>query len=116
MNYNIGLNFCDTPAGRYKDDGQHTGEHFREDVLKGLIEKLEPEEKLIIKIDDVEGYGSSFLDEAFGGMVGKGYITADKFTDLLIIEFEDGDDAESFSFFKNKIYDYITKANTKKWK
>ncbi|MBB1317500.1 STAS-like domain-containing protein [Shewanella sp. SR43-4] len=116
MNYNIGLQFSDTPAGRYFDDGDYTGEHFRENVLKDLVNNLQENEKLIITIDDVEGFGSSFLDEAFGGMVGKGYIEPDEFLDLLVIDYEDSEDVSSFAFFAKKIKEYISKANSKTWK
>ncbi|KIO38300.1 STAS-like domain-containing protein [Shewanella sp. cp20] len=116
MKYNIGKDFCDTPAGRYLSDGDYTGEHFRENVLKQLVNQLAPGEKLEIKIDDCEGFGSSFLDEAFGGMVGKGYIKPADFNELLVIEYDENDDSESFSFFEKKIREYINTAESKSWK
>lgn len=106
MKYNIGKEFCDTPAGREKSDGDFTGEHFREDVLKVLIKNLSKNEKLVIILDDAEGYGSSFLDEAFGGTVRQKYISSNKLLSLLEFEYED----EDFEFFENKIREYIQSA------
>jgi hypothetical protein len=111
VDYNLGISFNDTPAGRYKnEDGDFTGEHFREDVLVGLLKELKEGEKLRIKIDDAEGFGSSFLDEAFGGLVRKGYITSEKLLNILEIDYED----EYFEFFKKRIIEYITKAKINK--
>jgi hypothetical protein len=107
MLYNIGTEFCDTPAGRFKEtDGDFTGQHFREDVLLKLINNLKENEKLTIKIDDVEGYGSSFLEEAFGGIVRKKHKSSQDFLNILEIIYEDDD----FEFFKKRIIEYIKKA------
>lgn len=58
---NIGKDFSDTPWGRYHDDGPVSGERFREEFLKPALKEGE---KVCVSIDDAEGYGSSFLDEA----------------------------------------------------
>lgn len=110
MDYNIGTEFSDIPAGRFKGEGDDfTGEHFREDVLKGLLENLADGETLNVKIDDVEGYGSSFLDEAFGGIVRKKYMSSEKLLSVLNIVCED----EDFEFFKKRILEYIKQADSK---
>jgi len=61
----IAEDFSRFPAGRFKDDGAFSGERFR-DVL---VERLRSAEKLVIDLDGTMGYGSSFLEEAFGGLV-----------------------------------------------
>jgi len=63
---NIGTDFSDTPAGRYYADGPWTGQFFRE---KWLWPALEKHQNVRVEFDDAEGYGSSFLEEAFGGIV-----------------------------------------------
>lgn len=68
----IAKDYSDTPLGRYPDDGPYNGERFREDILRPALSQ---EDSVTIDIDDVEGYGSSFLEEAFGGLVRKGYFT-----------------------------------------
>jgi len=104
---NIGKDFSLDPSGRFYTDGEGSGEEFREDCLKNLIESLEPNEKLQIILDDgVEAYGSSFLVEGFAGMVKHGYITSDNLLDKLEVQFTDQD----FEFYKNKIIEYISQA------
>jgi hypothetical protein len=63
---NIGKDFSDTPVGRYLEDGGFSGQRFREEFLAPALEKYD---KVDVDISDAEGYGSSFLDEAFGGLV-----------------------------------------------
>jgi STAS-like domain of unknown function (DUF4325) len=62
--------FSRYPAGRYKADGPFSGEKFREEYLRPI---LEANTTATIELDGVRGYGSSFLEEAFGGLVRIGY-------------------------------------------
>lgn len=100
----IGKNYSDDPSGRYYTDGDGSGEEFREEVLKPLLESLD---ELTINIDDnVEGYGSSFLVEAFGGLVKHGYFTKDQLLKKITISLTN----EDFEFYKKKIIQYINEA------
>jgi len=104
---NIGKDFDPDPSGRYYTDGDASGEAFREDFLKGMLQALASGEKLQIILDDgVEGYGSSFLVEGFAGMVKYGYMTKDELLSKLDIVCAD----EDFEFYKKKIVEYIEKA------
>lgn len=63
--------FSKTPYGRYESDGDFSGEKFRDTVL---VEYFRDEniKKVNVYLDTVEDgyeYGSSFLEEAFGGLV-----------------------------------------------
>jgi hypothetical protein len=63
--------FSQTPYGRYPSDGQDNGETFRNKFLEPAM-KNPNISKIIVKLDSVqEGYeyGSSFLEESFGGLV-----------------------------------------------
>lgn len=62
----VGSDFSDTPGGRYLEDGPFSGQRFREELL---IPALTNNEKVVVDISGVEGYGSSFLEEVFGGLV-----------------------------------------------
>lgn len=105
---NIGADFSPDPAGRFLTDGDGNGESFRETSLKPMIESLDSGEKLKIIIDDgVEGYGSSFLNESFGGMVKYGYIQNQDMLDVIEIIYA----KEDFEFYKKKIISYITQAS-----
>jgi 5'-deoxynucleotidase YfbR-like HD superfamily hydrolase len=63
-------NFTITPGGRFKVDGPFSGEEFREIWLEPLFQN-DPPAKIIIDLDNVEGYSTAFLEETFGGLVRK---------------------------------------------
>lgn len=67
---NVAQDFSKYPAGRYLEDGPASGQAFRE---KFLIPALKELRGLTINLDGTRGYGSSFLEEAFGGAVRAGY-------------------------------------------
>lgn len=64
----IAIDFSRFPAGRYESDGLASGETFREDYLAKALSKPDIE-VLTVTFDGVAGFGSSFLEEAFGGLV-----------------------------------------------
>lgn len=99
--------FSQTPAGRYESDGDVCGEIFRNTILIPAIKDLKEGQKLHVVIDNVEGYGSSFLEEAFGGVVRDGAKSAEDFLRLLVIEYSD----EYFEVYERKIKEYIRDAS-----
>jgi hypothetical protein len=62
---NLAQDFSKHPAGRYKTDGPYSGELFREAFLIPIVRN---HERTVIHLDGARGYGSSFLEEAFGGL------------------------------------------------
>lgn len=62
----IGKQFTRYPAGRFRDDGPFSGERFRDEFLRPA---LAGDRTVKIVLDGTMGYGSSFLEEAFGGLV-----------------------------------------------
>lgn len=65
----IARDFTDTPGGRYKNEGEFSGEEFRNCLLRPKYEEAVRENKeLFIDLDGCMGYPSSFLDESFGGL------------------------------------------------
>ena len=105
---NVGAEFSNLPSGRfYSDKTGSSGEQFREELLKVKLSKLKTGQKLTVVLDDqVEGYGSSFLVEAFAGMVKYGYMRKEELLSKLIFSFKDDD----FDFFKKRIIQYINEA------
>ncbi|MDR4485509.1 MAG: STAS-like domain-containing protein [Nitrospirales bacterium] len=67
---NVARDFSKYPAGRFTADGPASGQAFREIFL---LPTLRDGKSLIIELDGTRGYGSSFLEEAFGGAVREGY-------------------------------------------
>jgi hypothetical protein len=66
----VGIDFTRYPAGRDSDDGPFCGQIFREKFLQPHLDKGE---KVIVKLDTALDYGSSFLEEAFGGLIRLNY-------------------------------------------
>jgi len=104
---NIGKDFSKHPIGRFYSDSDSSGERFREEVLKPILEITKPGEKVVIVLDDgVDGYGSSFLVEAFAGIVKHGYLGNSDLDNLLVFKYQD----EDFAFYERKIRQYIKEA------
>ena len=60
--------YTSNPGPRYISQGPNSGEDFRESVLKPFFKNKTRNEKLIINLDGLNGYPSSFFEEAFGGI------------------------------------------------
>ncbi|AMJ87030.1 MULTISPECIES: STAS-like domain-containing protein [Alteromonas] len=68
----VAKDFSIKPFGRYLSDGKWSGERFRKDILYPAF-KLNPGENIIVSLNNIpRGFGSSFLEEAFGGLVRDG--------------------------------------------
>ncbi len=61
--------FSEFPGPRYISLGPDSGEKFRKEVLIPSIEKYGD---VTVDLDGTFGYGSSFLEEAFGGLARAG--------------------------------------------
>lgn len=66
----VAKDFSDSPGGRFRKDGDNSGEAFREDVLiPKFTEAFESGKKLLLDLDGTFGYPTSFISEVFEGMV-----------------------------------------------
>jgi STAS-like domain of unknown function (DUF4325) len=70
---NVAKNFSRFPAGRFNSDGDFSGERFRDQFL---VPALSKDQQVIVELDGTAGYGSSFLEEAFGGLTRKALFAA----------------------------------------
>lgn len=61
----VARDFSRTPGPRFVRQGDWSGEKFRRLLAKALSEH----KTIVVDLDGTRGYGSSFLDEAFGGLV-----------------------------------------------
>ncbi|HEY3823834.1 MAG TPA: STAS-like domain-containing protein [Bryobacteraceae bacterium] len=69
MNLIIATDYTNLPGPRFRKQGPFSGEEFRESVLRPKFEEArEKGELLHIDLDGGYGYGTSFLEEAFGGL------------------------------------------------
>ena len=95
----IAVDFTRFPGGRYRELGKFSGQEFREDRL---IPLLETEENVRVLLDGTEGYGSSFLEEAFGGLVRSGFTREELEAKLDPVAGE-----PSFETYVDEIWEYI---------
>lgn len=93
----IAENFSESPAARYRHEGPNSGERFREDYL---IPALRKGVAVKVNLDGVVGYGSSFLEESFGGLIRAGYALTD-LQERLTIE-------SRLETYKKRVWRYIT--------
>ncbi|CAH8199733.1 STAS-like domain-containing protein [Vibrio aestuarianus] len=61
--------FTKFPGARYRNLGPSSGEEYRDDILLPAI--AEHGSDVIVNLDGAFGYGSSFLEEIFGGCIRK---------------------------------------------
>lgn len=97
---NIATDFSQTPAGRYVTDGPYSGERFRNEIL---VPALKSSDEVVINMSGVFGYGSSFLEEAFGGLVRKCLFTRDELLKKVRIQ-------SSLKTYELKVLQYIQEA------
>ncbi len=62
----VAKDYSTHPYGRYKSQSKTSAEGFRDDVL---LPALKANDRVIVILDGARGYGSSFLEETFGGLV-----------------------------------------------
>jgi STAS-like domain of unknown function (DUF4325) len=96
---NIATDFSRSPAGRFRSDGPYSGERFREEIL---VPALTKDERVVVNLKGVLGFGSSFLEEAFGGLVRAG-IAADVLRRKLTVESE-------LKTYEQRIWKYVADA------
>lgn len=67
--YSVADEFTEDLGARYREDGDFTGEEFRDDyLLKEVEAAIKGGYVLRVNFDGVQGTPTSFLSEAFGGL------------------------------------------------
>lgn len=105
----ISEDYSKYPIGRFPDDGDYSGARFRDEYLYPKLNEIiafDKNEKLIVNLDGVRSFGSSFLEEAFGGLIRRGYFTREQLKNKLVIEYTQ----KNMRIFADLIKDYIDKA------
>lgn len=104
----IANDFSRYPAGRTDHDSPVSGQKFRTAVLlPKLRDADENNDCVVVSLDGVRSYGSSFLEEAFGGLVRKEGYSKLKLKKILFIEYND----EAYAPYKDLIERYIERAH-----
>lgn len=106
MIISIAKDFSAIPGARFPEEGDFSGQDFRNNVLcPALKEAISKDEVLTVILDGTAGLGTSFLEESFGGL-----IRNDKFTlatlqkHLNLVSDEDPD-------YITEINQYMSEAN-----
>jgi hypothetical protein len=68
----IAKDFSETPGPRSRDEGDYSGDVFLDEILLPQFTQAKAENRqLLIDLDGTEGYATSFLESAFGGLARK---------------------------------------------
>jgi hypothetical protein len=86
----VGKDFSRTPGGRYISDGPYSGQLFRQRLLlPALRAAVAKNDRVTVVLDGPRGYLSSFIEEAFGGLVRQERFTHDVLKRCLDIRVQD---------------------------
>lgn len=96
----VAKDFSRFPAGRHRADGPYSGERFRDEKL---LPALLSNTTVVVDLDGCLGYGSSFLEEAFGGLVREKTLSLEELQSKLDIRSSD-------SSLSTEIWSYIRSA------
>lgn len=103
----VATDFSRFPGGRYARFGKFSGEAFRKELLAVALRRAIAEKSVVVvKLDGAMGYLSSFLEEAFGGLVRSEGFSHDEVARHLKVVAED----ERFSIYEELARRYIQDA------
>jgi len=113
MTIDVANEFSPYPSGRVTKDGDYNGERFRKEILIPAIKKAlaakEGATFVVIDLDGVRSFGSSFLEEAFGGLArDKGVVFKDALAVLKIKCTK-----AHLKIYKDAIFEYLQNADNK---
>lgn len=103
----IANDFSRIPGARFPQEGDHSGQEFRTQVLlPKLREAIDKKDTLRVILDGTAGLGTSFLEEAFGGLIREDNIPYDKVQSTLeLISEEDEDYIEEINQYIKDAYE-----------
>lgn len=101
----VARDFSATPGARYESEGKFSGEAFlREWLLPKFQEASNSGSRLLVDLDGAEGFSTSFLEEAFGGLTR--YFRSDEKV-LAIIDLKCDDEPYLIEEIKSYIHDAL---------
>jgi hypothetical protein len=97
--------FSATPGSRKPHEGEFSGEEFRISVLlPAVVSAINSKTPLVVDLDGTAGYGTSFLEEAFGGLIRDDRIDYNSLKKILSIK------SDEESYLKEDIQSYLKDA------
>ncbi|HLM57968.1 MAG TPA: STAS-like domain-containing protein [Pyrinomonadaceae bacterium] len=106
MKLKIAEDFSYAPGPRFVHEGEYSGELFRKTLLlPAMKEAISKNETLTVDLDGTAGFGRSFLEESFGGLIRIDKLDYKSILDHLeIISNEE-------RYLKDKVYFHLEKAH-----
>lgn len=106
MEISIAKDFSIIPGARFPEEGDFSGQDFRRKLLlPKLKEAINSNDFLYVILDGTAGLGTSFLEEAFGGLIREDNISYESIKSHL--RFVSDEDPE----YIDEIYEYIEDAH-----
>ena len=106
MKIKISKDFSSTPGPRYIREGDFSAELFRKELLlPAMTEAIKKDTLLTVDVDGTSGYGKSFFEESFGGLIRNEGLKYDPIIKHLAII------SEEEAIHKEKIYYHLKKAH-----
>ncbi|MGM9508576.1 STAS-like domain-containing protein [Larkinella sp. GY13] len=104
---NIAKEFTKTPGPRYIWEGEFSGELFRQKILTDKFHQaVDQNSTLVVQLDGTAGYGTSFLEEVFGGLAREeGIKKVQKYLEVI---------SNDEPYLKDDILEYVREAEKKK--
>jgi hypothetical protein len=88
MLISVAKDFSDTPGARAREEGDFSGQQFLEEILlPAYIKAIETRDSITVDLDGTEGYATSFLEAAFGGLSRK--YDADEILSVVVLKSDD---------------------------
>lgn len=102
----IAKDFSRIPGARFPEEGDYSGQEFRNNVLLPKLKNaISANEKLKVILDGTAGLGTSFLEESFGGLIRIDNIPySDIKNTLILISDEDEDYIEEINQYLSEAY------------
>lgn len=86
----IAKEYTKTPGPRNEREGSFSGEVFRKDILSPKLNSaIGMNKALLVDLDGTAGYGTSFLEEAFGGLIRNEGLTLQQVKKYLVLKSEE---------------------------
>lgn len=103
--FNVVNEFSRTPSARVATEGKYPGTDLREKITPIIKQAIEQNKSFLIDLDGASGYGTSFLEEVFGGLIREEHF---KYNDLkACLSIKSDEEPELI----DEIWEYIEDAN-----
>lgn len=106
--FNVVKDFSRTPSARVAKEGKYPGTELRNKITPLIKQAIKLGVKFRIDLDGASGYGTSFLEEVFGGLIREEHFGYDDLKTCLSIKSDEEPE------LIEEIWEYINDANNEK--